>query len=76
MAPASGVAEGCQGRLTEGSIRGSNLHETRDNSEQLKPHGNAEKQVHGPPDTSGASRWGREGRWFESSRPDYAEAAW
>src|SRR5215207_8470778 len=23
-----------------------------------------------PPDTSSASRWGREGRWFESSRPD------
>jgi hypothetical protein len=33
----------------QGSIQGSNLHETRDNSEQLKPHGNAEKQVHGTP---------------------------
>jgi hypothetical protein len=38
-----------QSGSSQGSIGGSNLHETQHNSEHLEPHGNAEKQLDGTP---------------------------
>jgi hypothetical protein len=85
MAPAFGRREHCGGRPArvlagsdsrspQGSIRGSNLHETQHNSEHLDRLGMRKSNWTAPPDTSSASGWGREGRWFESSRPDLSPA--
>ena len=42
---------GLEPRSPQGHIRGHNLHETEDNSDHLKPHGNAKTGVGGSPVT-------------------------
>jgi hypothetical protein len=47
--PPARFLAGSDSRSAQGSIQGSNLHETEGNSDRLKPHRNAKKQLSATP---------------------------